>query len=300
MPNAYRIRQLLLGVLVVVDSAVQATPLLSNNNEPGTDVSFKRDQILSIGPGASGVSKRQADPEALSRLTQIFGSAGAPVGTPTEPDRPQPHNTDSSLERKATVHPSFFYTSRGLYIRCNSPQFVYDLKPWFDPEFPDITKWDFPEWEHITEDRPAAYYLIKARQRFCYMCRCNDEGKIIPHGHRCVKHTTAYCTLVLACFCTAEMTQPTATDLSATWADYQNGLNAVPLSVKLRNKDYRWAWGGRSLGFTEGSLDVTTNRQLVPGTEDEPVYLEGPGGGFEDVIRHLEDGKGMPFRWGSG
>ncbi|KAK6533078.1 hypothetical protein TWF281_007238 [Arthrobotrys megalospora] len=196
--------------------------------------------------------------EGLKRMVQLFTAMG---GTPPPVEATEGADSGSQNLQKHAVEPSFFYSPKGLYVQCLPPRFIYDLKPWESPDFPEIQLEDWVNWDEKAETRDAALFMIRRRQEVCRACDCDEQGKVIPAGP--------------GCSCMADLIQPVATDLSTTVQEYQNALDSIPLSIRLRNRDYRWRWGGRGLGFTEEAMTLGDN-YILPGSEGAPFYPERP------------------------
>ncbi|KAK6517475.1 hypothetical protein TWF281_004129 [Arthrobotrys megalospora] len=287
--------KLALVLLVVADAVIEASPIVSTTGDS---------KALSVmrGSNAPALSKRQATAEQLSQLTRAFG--GDIQSTRTGPGRPEAQSlsTTSDLVRKEPIHPSFFYSERGLYVRCNSPEFAYNLKPWTSPDYLHIIRDDWINWLEKAGSVEAAIKLIRIRQSACYSCKCNDQGKIIqeadPRDHplNCGRFRADKCAMMLACFCTVDLIQPTATSLSATVADYQNALDAIPPTARGQNENYAWLWGGSSLTFSNTDLRLADGRRVVINRPRDPLADEVEdmyGEGFRSLVLDPDNGYGL-------
>ncbi|KAK6515721.1 hypothetical protein TWF281_004312 [Arthrobotrys megalospora] len=207
-------------------------------------------QVDNAQTSAAQSSKSQAD-SAQASTTQSLK---------TDVNTPPAQQTNHVLVEKV-VDPSFFYTVKGLHIRCNSPEFVYELKPWNSPDFPHVKIEHWTNWKGF-ENKAFAINRIKSRRAECTKCKCSENGKIIPaFNSGCRAQLKAdLCSLAIA---KLDDRKP-ATDPDATVADYQNALNSIPLTVRLRNRDFEWRWGGRSVTYAPGSLEADNNNIVIP------------------------------------
>ncbi|EPS35985.1 hypothetical protein H072_10540 [Dactylellina haptotyla CBS 200.50] len=232
--------------------------------------------------------------------SKLEGSNLAPSRdrTATQVDAPAAKSGERpTVKRVDDVPPSFFYSYKGTKVKCNSAAYVYDNNLMADTPA-DLPDSSLPMRErvgrHLSKadfvSRDAALWYITTVQRQCSSCICDETGRLRfsgygkPPGTKRLKHCTSdagadACAQFFACFCFAELAQPTATTVGLTVVHYQNALNAIPLTIKLKNPGYSWKWGGQELRWSEETMKLrSNNRRLVPGTK-EPYYVEGPGNG---------------------
>ncbi|KAF3297496.1 hypothetical protein TWF132_005927 [Orbilia oligospora] len=201
---------------------------------------------------ATTLSKRQLPPEALKELMQSYGGGDvSSVRSATKSSEAQQNNT---LAKKVDVPPSFFYSEKGLIVRCHTRHFVYNQKPFLDPQFPNF------ELKHWTDWKAKGRFqrmddVIRVRQVRCYTCSCTDEGAMVKSGHKyCTgERTVAQCILVFACFCTAYLTQPAPIE-GADASDYRTALDNIPATVRNHNRNFIYEFNGESLGFDPDTL----------------------------------------------
>ncbi|KAK6510172.1 hypothetical protein TWF481_004885 [Arthrobotrys musiformis] len=249
MWSSLHIGKLLLCMFVTAGAIVQSSP-----TGPGTRGTSGKPSLGIVDSGTPGVSKRQATAEQLHQFARAFSNLGG-APTVTEPGDlgGKASETSSGLVRKETIPASFFYDEKGLFVRCNQPAYVYNLRPWDHPDFPEFKIEDWPDYSKF-ESRQKALLWIRDTQYGCKRCRCDEEGRIIrnPKGTpNCGPKTVKKCSLFYACFCTVNLIQPVATSTTATVTDYQNALDSIPVSARAQNTGYHWRWGGSTLRFTD-------------------------------------------------
>ncbi|KAK6519207.1 hypothetical protein TWF281_003044 [Arthrobotrys megalospora] len=215
-------------------------------------------------------------PASVGEVATISDNKTSLPNPPVQPsqlqsDRPKSEQTGKLLEEKA-IDPSFFYSVKGLYVKCATPQFIYEKEPWTSPDFPNIDRSEWIDWKAMTESREAAYAWINRRRYRCHTCKCDEKGKVILQTRNnkdsCSTQRFAdVCSLTLGCICMADLIQPTVTSLDGTFAEYQSALDSIPLTAKLANKNYKWQWGDKTIGFSEESLQLANHLPLIPGSE---------------------------------
>ncbi|KAF3184810.1 hypothetical protein TWF788_005060 [Orbilia oligospora] len=265
---------------VLLIATIESTPLASDSRDIGDQ---PPDGIN--GPGNAAISKRQLPVEGLNQLTSALRNTYKESPSPGPDNIRQVQGNDSNLTRKETIPSSFFYSERGLYVRCNSADYVLNLKPWNHPDFPEIK---LDAWQNLkTWDREKALGNIYRTQYGCKQCKCDEEGRIVPrvkgeHGGKS-RSTTSF-----SCFCTVDLIQPVPTSTTATVEDYQAALDRIPESARGMNYNYRWLWGGHNLRFGESPPLRFANGMLPPERpppEEESVDLEDPSyGGLYMVL----------------
>ncbi|KAK6518034.1 hypothetical protein TWF506_005199 [Arthrobotrys conoides] len=289
---------LLLFFLTLTLPIVETSPLISDV-KPTTLTAENTEPRTTSAGAVTTLPKRQLPPEALKALMQFHIGEDVSVRKPAQ-HASEAENNDQALTKKVYVPPSYFYTEKGLYIRCNSARSVYDRVPYDDPRFPMFSLRHWKDWAGDYGTFEAAEIHIKARQSACQRCRCSDEGALIPsEAGSCVgERTPARCVLMFACYCTARLGQP-APFGGASIADYRAALHAIPTTVKNRNRGYRWSYRTGTLGFDPEDLDPIDESapplDINPASRpDSPWILrwdeniEGPGSDFEPT----------PFDWG--
>ncbi|KAF3148512.1 hypothetical protein TWF594_000923 [Orbilia oligospora] len=275
-----RLLSRILVTAVLLIATIESTPLASDSRDIGDQTP---DGIN--GPGNAAISKRQLPVEGLNQLTSALRNTYKGSPGPGPDNIGQVQGNDTNLTRKETIPSSFFYSERGLYVWCNSADYVYNLKPWKHPDFPDIKleDWhDFKSWDHR-----RAFANIRRTQYECRQCKCDEEGRIIPRVKGTRRGKAGHCGK-RACFCTVDLIQAVPNSTTATVEDYQAALDRIPESARAMNYNYRWLWGGQSLRFGESPLLRFANGMLPPERpppEEESVDLEDPSyGGLYMVL----------------
>ncbi|RVD85612.1 uncharacterized protein DFL_003929 [Arthrobotrys flagrans] len=308
-----RIGLLLLILITITQSFVSTSPLFSDTRDHKPSSTNIKTTTLSTGKpepqptntdATTTPSKRQAPPEALKALMRSFNGGDTPArSAQPEPNNPETQNNgtqhhNGTLTKKIDIPSSFFYSDKGLFIRCNSPRYVYDLVPFESPDFPTLKLKHWTNWKE-RGDFWSVEEVIKERQWACYSCTCTPNGGLVKNQKRnCAsERTVVRCVVLLCCYCTAELLQPEPIE-GATVADYQNALQRMPATVRGDNKDYRWLFGGRGIGFdpdTTGPPPLPpgppplppvrwAGPPLVPGPEFEPAPEEVLGEDWEDSV----------------
>ncbi|EGX44547.1 hypothetical protein AOL_s00188g215 [Orbilia oligospora ATCC 24927] len=270
----------ILVAAVLLVATIESTPLASDSRDIGDQ---PPDGIN--GPGNAAISKRQLPVEGLNQLTSALRNTYKGNPGPGPDNIGQVQGNDTNLTRKETIPSSFFYSEKGLYVRCNSADFVLNLQPWNHPDYPDIK---LDAWKNVkTWDREKVLGNIHRTQYACRQCKCDEEGRIIPRVKGTPKHKANFCTK-RACFCTVDLIQPVPTSTTATVEDYQAALDRIPESARAMNYNYRWLWGGQSLRFGQSPPLRFANGMLPPERpppEEESVDLEDPSyGGLYMVL----------------
>ncbi|KAK6527278.1 hypothetical protein TWF281_010466 [Arthrobotrys megalospora] len=280
----------LITILGIAHSFAKATPLPPDQTEPAgstATISLKESNVINnTEPHTPQTGSGKPKETVVAIPIQDLGIDGSSSSTEThtsqtEPERPQAQNIGRAGEE--TVHPSFWYDKKGLRVRCHSPQFVFNLQPYSNPDFPHISPGDWYDWDEMARqhDVEYTYKWIHKRLTRCHLCSCDEQGKVIagPRGNSDCRTQAAadFCAITLA-----ELDQPDPTATSLTISDYQWALDNIPLTAKLANKGYRWLYGGNSIGFSPDSLDMNSHgpKEAAPGADGEALFfLEGPGPG---------------------
>ncbi|KAF3289555.1 hypothetical protein TWF970_003326 [Orbilia oligospora] len=203
---------------------------------------------------ATTLSKRQLPPEALKELMQSYGGEDVSSVRSATKSSAEAQHSNNTLAKKVDVPPSFFYGEKGLIIRCHTRHFVYNQKPFLDPQFPNF------ELKHWTDWKAKGSFqrmddVIRVRQVRCYTCSCTGEGAMVTSDHKYCRGelTIARCILVFACFCTAYLTRPAPIE-GADASDYRTALDNIPATVRNHNRHFSYEFNGESLGFDPNTL----------------------------------------------
>ncbi|KAK6506447.1 hypothetical protein TWF506_011357 [Arthrobotrys conoides] len=191
-----------------------------------------------------------------------------------------PKNGTSLNLIKKEIHPSFFYQNNKMHIRCAPPKKVIDIEPRENSlNFP-FERW--PRWKKEYVDKSRALVDIEVLQRSCRQnCECDDAGAIIsryrygPNAPCGKQWQVDRCIVVLACYCTALLVQPSATGQEAPIEEYQAALDRIPQTF-MRGLKRR---PGESMTWVPSEMDrmMRASRLAQLGSEAEAeLPLSGP------------------------
>ncbi|KAK6524495.1 hypothetical protein TWF281_011402 [Arthrobotrys megalospora] len=210
--------------------------------------------------------------------------------------RPQSPDPNKNPMRK-DIGPSFFYEGGKLKVQCAAPTVAYNLERG-EHNFVNFPLEHWPNWKKEFVHKSRALEQIAAYQVSCKVCGCDEGGAIIPRdfdsSRKCKQWQADRCSVVFACYCMAELIQPTAIPGEASLQEYQDALNRIPQTVRNGNPNYFWRMhglGGRPwdvIAWEPSDFDRMVRgppRRVIdapPGLydagwrRDEPFYLSGP------------------------
>ncbi|KAK6358263.1 hypothetical protein TWF730_007613 [Orbilia blumenaviensis] len=184
-----------------------------------------------------------------------------------------------SIEKKAMVPHSHFYSQRGLFVECGNPDFVPDIEPYVSPSFPLVVIAHWTNWADVRDQHGPVEmkFRIREQQRFCRTCTCTNQAVLVrtpkyPGDRRNIRSVPCrseilanLCVMNYGCYCTAELVQPEPYP-DASEADHQRSLDTLPATVRTRDSNigYRWRVGGRDLGFADTGLGTPGDVEFWP------------------------------------
>ncbi|KAK6507558.1 hypothetical protein TWF481_005988 [Arthrobotrys musiformis] len=171
------------------------------------------------------------------------------------------NDTEVNLKRTGKIPASFFYKEGRMRVRCNPPSWVIRIPRRAVPAM-RITLDDWEDWSKIAPG--AALWYAQRRQEQCYGCQCDENGGLYAislvarKGTRLEKvrgcgtqFSADKCSVMLGCFCTADLIHPVPEDKTLPISVFQEALDSIPDTVQGHNPDYRWNYGGGTLRFTQ-------------------------------------------------
>ncbi|KAK6499472.1 hypothetical protein TWF506_004102 [Arthrobotrys conoides] len=189
--------------------------------------------------------------------------------TKTNPDLEE----DREYVKKETISPNFFYKEGRARIKCASAKTVYNIEPHENALGYPQKSW--PHWKVLYPHPPDGWVEIEHYQLYCGSCRCDENGRIIHRGTGgCGTEGIAdRCSVVLGCYCSAELIQPTANVPGATREDYQDAINRIPETIQNDNPHYWWEMHGLAVPRNPWDLMGWPRGQAPRPIDQEPPWI---------------------------